>query len=244
MSFDPFGDFATEGYLRNVEKEKDLDIVKRLEHTSFTTGLDEAFTALGKSRRFSYSNVLETHGILFNAVYPWAGKDRLAIAPSLSVRKGRVIFAHPPEIRPAVEFALRKGQEKGYLRAHPGEIMGYFAFGHPFLDGNGRTIVPLFSVLAQRAGFSIDWSATDKDAYLNALTEEIDAPSKGHLDNYLDPFIRDPIAHEELAAQVIRAPGLDGRTRAGDENEVVGNVDAPEVKAQYEAMLAKRGRHN
>ena len=46
MSFDPFGDFATEGYLRNVEKEKDLDIVKRLEHTSFTTGLDEAFTAL------------------------------------------------------------------------------------------------------------------------------------------------------------------------------------------------------
>jgi cell filamentation protein len=28
VSFDPFGDFATEGYLRNVEKEKDLDIVK------------------------------------------------------------------------------------------------------------------------------------------------------------------------------------------------------------------------
>ena len=68
MSFDPFGDFATEGYLRNVEKEKDLDIVKRLEHTSFTTGLDEAFTALGKSRQFSYSDVLRTHGTLFNAV--------------------------------------------------------------------------------------------------------------------------------------------------------------------------------
>jgi hypothetical protein len=72
VSFDPFGDFATEGYLRNVEKEKDLDIVKRLEHTSFTTGLDEAFTALGKSRQFSYSDVLlsysdvlRTHGILF-----------------------------------------------------------------------------------------------------------------------------------------------------------------------------------
>jgi cell filamentation protein len=57
VSFDPFGDFATEGYLRNVEKEKDLDIVKRLEHASFTTGLDEAFTALGKSRQFSYSDV-------------------------------------------------------------------------------------------------------------------------------------------------------------------------------------------
>jgi hypothetical protein len=47
--FDPFGDFATEGYLRNVEKEKDLDIVKRLEHVSFTTGLDEAFSSAYRS---------------------------------------------------------------------------------------------------------------------------------------------------------------------------------------------------
>jgi cell filamentation protein len=33
VTFDPFGDFATEGYLRNVAKEKNLGIVKRLEHT-------------------------------------------------------------------------------------------------------------------------------------------------------------------------------------------------------------------
>ena len=52
MTFDPFGDFVTQGYLRNVEKEKDLDIVKRLEHASFTTGLDEAFTALGNPENF------------------------------------------------------------------------------------------------------------------------------------------------------------------------------------------------
>jgi cell filamentation protein len=56
VTFDPFGDFATEGYLRNVEKEKDLDIVKRLEHTSFTTGLDAAFAALGRSKEISYPN--------------------------------------------------------------------------------------------------------------------------------------------------------------------------------------------
>ena len=240
MNFDPFGDFATEGYLRNVEKEKNLDIVKRLEHTSFTTGLEPAFAALGKSKELSYPNVLETHGILFDAVYPWAGRDRLATAPHLTVRKGSVIFANPAEIRPAVAFALQKGQDKDYLRAHPGEIMGYLAFGHPFLDGNGRTIVTLFSVMVQRAGFSIDWSATDKDAYLGALTKEIQTPSKGHLDNYLKQFIRDPIALENLAAQVITAPGLDGRAPAGDENKVLGNVDTPEVRKQYEAMLLKR----
>ena len=51
MTFDPFGDFATEGYLRNVEKEKDLAIVKRAENASFTTGLDEAFASLAKAKR-------------------------------------------------------------------------------------------------------------------------------------------------------------------------------------------------
>jgi cell filamentation protein len=242
VTFDPFGDFAAEGYLRNVEKEKDLDIVKRLEHASFATGLHEAFAALGKSRQLSYSDLLQMHRILFDAVYPWAGQDRLAIAPSLSVRKGPVIFANPAEIRPAVEFALRNGQEKDYLRSHPGEIMGYLAFAHPFLDGNGRAIITLFSMMAQRAGFSIDWSATDKDAYLDALTKEIEAPSQGYLDDYLKSFVRNPVALEELAAQVNKVPGLDGRTPAGDENEVVGDIDAPAVKAQYDAMLLKRGK--
>ena len=33
--FDPFGDFATEGYLRNFDKEKDLEIVKIAEHELF-----------------------------------------------------------------------------------------------------------------------------------------------------------------------------------------------------------------
>lgn len=50
MTFDPFGDFATEGYLRNFEKEKDLAIIKRAENTSFTTGLDETFAMLAKSK--------------------------------------------------------------------------------------------------------------------------------------------------------------------------------------------------
>jgi cell filamentation protein len=44
VTFDPFGDFETQGYLRNLAKEKDPDIVRRLEQRatlscclSFTT---------------------------------------------------------------------------------------------------------------------------------------------------------------------------------------------------------------
>jgi cell filamentation protein len=240
VTFDPFGDFATEGYLRNFEKEKDLAIVKRAENASFTTGLDEAFAHLARSRALSYDDVLQTHGILFGAVYPWAGQDRTQTAPKLSVKKGAVIFANAREIRAAVEFALRKGQDKAYMKAKPGEIMGYLAYGHPFLDGNGRTIMTVHSVLAQRAGFSVDWSATKKDAYLDALTKEIENPPKGHLDAYLKPFIRTPIAYEQLATAIVQAPGLDGSMQDAELNEVLGATEEPAVKAQYEAMLVKR----
>ena len=45
----------------------------------------------------------------------------------------------------------------------PGEVMGYLAYGHPFLEGNGRTIMVVHSVLADRAGLRIDWAATGKE---------------------------------------------------------------------------------
>jgi cell filamentation protein len=112
VTFDPFGDFATEGYLRNFEKEKDLAIVKRAENASFTTGLDEAFASLAKANTLSYDEVLTTHGILFGAIYPWAGQDRTQTAPKLTIKKGPVIFANAPEIHAAVEFALRQGKTR------------------------------------------------------------------------------------------------------------------------------------
>ena len=90
--------------------------------------------------------------------------------------------------------------------------MGYLAYGHPFLDGNGRTIMVVHAELAERAGISIDWSATSKVAYLNALTQEIERPGAGHLDAYLKPFLRQPVGVERLAEHVVNTRGLDGRT--------------------------------
>lgn len=121
----------------------------------------------------TYDDVLSTHKVLFEAVYPWAGEDRIRNALDIAVSKGTVLFARPDDIRRAIDYALEKGRDKALMLTKPGEIMGHLAYGHPFLDGNGRTIMVVHSVLAQRAGFSIDWAATDKTAYLNALTEEI-----------------------------------------------------------------------
>jgi cell filamentation protein len=131
VTFDPFGDFDTQGYLRNFAKEKDPAIVKRLEHTSFLTGIDAALAALSKRRELGYADVLQTHKTLFDAVYPWAGQDRTQTAPHLTIRKGPVVFANPADIRRAVEHGLRLGQNKAVMLAKPGEVMGYLAFGHP-----------------------------------------------------------------------------------------------------------------
>jgi cell filamentation protein len=150
VTFDPFGDFATQGYLRNLAKEKNPDIVRRLEHTSFVTGIDAALGYLAKIPDLSYADLLETHRILFEAIYPWAGQDRLATTPDLAISKGTILFARPQDIRRAVEFALSRGQDKAFMAVKPGEIMGYLAYAHPFLDGNGRTIMVLHAVLSQR----------------------------------------------------------------------------------------------
>jgi cell filamentation protein len=115
--------------------------------------------------------------------------------------------------------------------------MGYLAYAHPFLDGNGRTIMVVHAVLAQRAGFSIDWAATAKVDYLSALTKELDEPGKGHLDAYLKPFIRKAITDDRLAAEIAQAPGLDG---TDEQNEILGNTSDPALKTRYEQQELKR----
>ncbi len=211
-----------------------------MEHSSFTTGLDAAFAKLAARKQLSYDDVLATHKILFDAVYPWAGEDRLMNASRLVVSKGndkdKVVFAYPQDVRRSIDYALEHGQDKKFMAAKPGEVMGYLAYGHPFLDGNGRTIMVLHCILAQRAGFSIDWASSSKNDYIAALTKELEEPGKGHLDTYLKPFIKNAVSQGGLAANVAAAPGLDGE----GEDVVLGNTDDPELKAQYEAQEFKR----
>jgi cell filamentation protein len=240
VTFDPFGDFETRGYLRNVARQKDRDIVRRMEHSAFTTALDGAFVHLSKRKALTYTDVLTTHKMLFDAVYPWAGEDRLKHAPDKAITKGdgnqKVRFADPPDIQRSIDYALKLGQDKAFMASHPGTAMGYLAFGHPFLDGNGRTIMVVHCILAQRAGISIDWASTDKTAYLTALTRELNEPDKGHLDAYLKPFVGKALSESALPASIASAPGLDGQ----GEDRVLGKTDDAMIEAEYEAEKLKR----
>jgi cell filamentation protein len=83
--FDPFGDFAMAGYLRNTGAEKDLDVVKAAEHVLFRAQLPAALDYLSRCGRIKYEDFLNVHRILFSGLYPWAGLDRLAVVPDKAI---------------------------------------------------------------------------------------------------------------------------------------------------------------
>ena len=52
--------------------------------------------------------------------------------------------------------------------------------------------------------------------YLTALTTELNDPEQGHLDSYLQPFIRDAVKRQQSASVLKSLKGL-GETTIGEE---------------------------
>jgi len=175
---DPFGYYQTEGYLRNLFKEKDLEIVGHLETAAFEAQVLQAIRSLRRQPTVNYEHITETHRRLFDSVYPWAGQDRAVYAPHIAIGKAgyKTFFAHPADIRKAAEYALNRAKDTKYLHDHPGEVFGYLAHAHPFLEGNGRTILTVYAELCRRGGFHIQWENIDKGTFLRALTDELLKP--------------------------------------------------------------------
>ena len=237
MPFDPFSDFETAGYLRNRRGDIDLRVIKAFEQDLFAANMEQALEWLQGRRCIAYPDFLEVHRLLFGDYYPWAGKDRAEVAPDRAISKGPVKFALPSEIRRAVEYGLQLGNDEATMKAKPGEIMGLFAYGHPFLDCNGRTMLLVHMELCHRAGMAIDWVATKKSDYLDALTQEIEEPNKHPLDHYLAPFVRSALARAAWTASIASIQGLDGMDDGSRDD---GSVSDPATAREYADFEKKR----
>ena len=235
--FDPFGDFTSRGYLRYTAREKDLEIIKITEHELFRAQLPTALDFLAHCKRIAYCDFLEVHRILFSALYPWAGKDRHTLLPDRTISKGKVYFCHPKDCQRAIEEGLSYAQNKKQMAERPGFIMGMFAYSHPFLDGNGRTMLLVHAELCFRANLSIDWISTDKTAYLEALTGEIEDPNAGLLDKYLRPFIGEKFQRNQWLECISLLPGLDGVNTGLDSSAQYAD---PKVAENYLAFERRR----
>lgn len=212
--FDPFGDYETAGYLRNYRKLKDKKLVSDQERLACAAFAPKAAQYVRDRGHISYFDVLKVHEILFGKLYPWAGMDRRTTAPQLAISRAGIedMFALPGHEKLAMDYALQLGSNPSTMKAKPGEVMGLMAHSHPFLDGNGRTIMLVHQELCRRAGFHIDWLKTNKSNYLHILTEELRAPGKGFLDDYLRPMmVMKPL---DLVASVQAYLSLPGLNRA------------------------------
>jgi cell filamentation protein len=203
---DPFGDYETVGYLRNTYREKDLLLVGHLETAAFEQEVLATVRFLRRCPSVQYQHVTETHYRLFNSLYPWAGRDRSITAPDIAIAKGGYsnLFAHPADCKRAAEYALNLGQDALYFRAHPGEVFGYLAHAHPFLEGNGRTILTIFAELTRRSRFHVTWEAIDKEQFLETLTRELLQPSKAIMDGLVLPYVQDGVLSAEVTAKRLR----------------------------------------
>jgi cell filamentation protein len=204
---DPFGDYETAGYLRNTYQEKDLSLVGRLETAAFEQEILGVVRKLRRCGTLEYRHITETHSQIFSSLYPWAGQDRSTTAPHLAIGKSGYVtlFAHPADVRRAAEYALERGQDKDYLRAHPGEVFGYLAHAHPFLEGNGRTILTVFAELTRRAGFFIRWEEIDKYDFLSTLTEELLQPGVSKMDALVMRYFKDGVLSNAVNARILRS---------------------------------------
>lgn len=239
--FDPFGDVGTRGYLRNFEGLADLEMVKVQEHLFFTAKLEQAlhYLAPHNSPEISYGTFLTVHKILFGDFYPWAGQDRYALGVGKHVAKGeKVQFEQSGMSRIAVEYGLRLASDVNIMRSKPGTVMGYFAWGHPFLDGNGRTMLLVHTELCSRAGFAIDWASSAKNSYLDALTAELSSPDKGILDQYFAPLAHPLDLSLNRIDRMLSIQGLDG-TALAKEN-IAYQTDDPVGHEKYQEMVRRR----
>ena len=167
----------------------DQSIVRKWEHAVYVSNIVSVVSYVRNDKPITYSTLLNTHRQIFGTIYPWAGSDRSNVNITICKAGYQTLFAHPLDVQRASEHAIARASVTSDLVKNPGEIFGFFAHAHPFLDGNGRTILTVYSELCRRAGFLIDWPQIPKQDFLVTLTKELMKPSTGLLDSLLRPYI-------------------------------------------------------
>lgn len=111
------------------------------------------------------------HHHLFQDVYDWAGKTR-----NVRMSKGGNPFAFP-DIENEAKKLFTQLKEDNFLQDISGKdfaeksahFLSELNVIHAFREGNGRTQLSFFLLLAEHAGHPIDLDRFDPDAFLDAM---------------------------------------------------------------------------
>jgi cell filamentation protein len=114
------------------------------------------------------------HRHLFQDVYHWAGQDR-----TVDIAKSNSYFCRAVYIGRELEKRFEAIRAENYLRgldadefaASAAEHLSELNAIHPFREGNGRTLRPFLTLLAEAAGHGIDLTRIDPDPWNEASRE-------------------------------------------------------------------------
>lgn len=156
--------------LRNLAGIQNQAALEAFEHEAMLQRSEEPLP----SGRFSLSHYQALHHHLFQDVYRWAGKFR-----TVRIGKNGSVFCYPENSRSEMRRLFEELRKSDFLKG-----LGQGAFSwraahflaelnaiHPFREGNGRTQLAFFAVLAAKAAHPIDLDKLDPDEMLLAMIE-------------------------------------------------------------------------
>ena len=124
------------------------------------------------SGNFGSAHYYAIHRHLFQDIYQWAGEIR-----TVRIGKGGNAFCYPEHIAKEMEALFNDLESKNYFKKLPTDK---FAVGmahflatlnaiHPFREGNGRTQLSLFFLLAGQAEHPVDFTKLISERFMEAM---------------------------------------------------------------------------
>src|SRR5262249_10917953 len=119
-----------------------------------------------------FAHFKAVHGHLFQDVYDWAGKIR-----TVRMSKSGNPFAFPDNIENEANKLFIQLKNDKFLEGRSirllAEQSAHFLYElnaiHAFREGNGRTQLSFFLLLAEQAGHPVSLERFDPDAFLDAM---------------------------------------------------------------------------
>ncbi|MCP3670356.1 MAG: hypothetical protein GY814_07965 [Gammaproteobacteria bacterium] len=155
--------------LKNAFGIRDRGELELLEGTLSAVRAGEGMPA----GNFDYAHLKSIHRHRFQDLYDWAGDERTIVTAK---RANQSAFPAPGKIAPALDqtFAQLKADNdlKGLTQPQFAEKVATLLLdinaAHPFREGNGRSMREFANLVANDAGYEIDWAAVDKDRWNEA----------------------------------------------------------------------------
>lgn len=154
--------------LKNKLDLRDADELADFEAEVSDTRSDEQLPA----GDLDFEHFKAVHMHLFQDVYDWAGQIR-----TVRISKDSSMFCYPENIEGEAKKLFTQLRRDNFLKDLSSEnfarksahFLSEINAIHAFREGNGRTQLSFFLLLADQAGHSIDLEGLDPEAFLDAM---------------------------------------------------------------------------